>query len=261
MTLVLVQSNPPGSDWENIVEPAWILADSMNGSSGTVTYTSPAGSEGHLLAASLLDDDGSVPPVITVTAIRIQFDWTVTCSGATQWYDSINTQAVLAGGGAGSFDGTVGPIPYWGADDRAAVFNNIVLWQFLTNGVSLTQAITVSNFTITVTYTAAATPEVTRINPSAGSVNGSQTVTITGTGFTGAPSATIGGVALTLFVVVDDETITGVTGQHASGVVDVEVTGVGTLTNGYTYVIPPSFRLPPLPTRTPIMQGGRSRRG
>ncbi len=103
------------------------------------------------------------------------------------------------------------------------------------------------------------TGSVISIRPRAGSVNGGQSVTIRGTSFTGAPGASVGGIALTSFVVVDDETITGITGEHAAGVVDVEVTGVGTLTGGYEYVLPVLILLPPLPVRTPIMQGGGKR--
>ncbi|MEO6115852.1 MAG: IPT/TIG domain-containing protein, partial [Pseudolysinimonas sp.] len=52
---------------------------------------------------------------------------------------------------------------------------------------------------------------------------GGTPVTITGTGFTGATSATFGGVAGTSFVVVNDTTITVVTPPHAAGAVDVVV--------------------------------------
>lgn len=259
MTLFGVQSNASGgSDWQTIVKPAWQASGSMNGASGTVTYNSPAAPTTQLMIQpfALLDDDLSVPPVITVTNLRFQFSWTVSCSAATEITDSLNTEAVSAGGGSGSYDETADPTAYWGGTDRATMFSSPVVWGFYTAGASASQAITVTGYTVTVTYSVPATPQVTAINPPAGSVNGNTNVAITGEGFTGAPGATLGGVALTAFVVVSDTRITGTTGEHASGLVDVEVTGVGTLVNGYTYVIPPNFRLLPIPTRTPIAQGG-----
>jgi hypothetical protein len=128
----------------------------------------------------------------------------------------------------------------------------------LSGGANPAQSVNGSVVTVSGTYTGTSTG-VTRVRPSSGSVNGGQSVTIHGVGFTGAPGATIGGVALTSFVVVDDTTITGVTGEHASGVVDVVVTSVGTLTGGYTYIIPTTFSLKPLPVRVPIQQGGGKR--
>lgn len=263
MTLAIVSGQPPGSDWFNIVAPAWLISDSMNGSSGTVTYTSPAAptTQAHLTPLSFLDDDASIPPVITMTNVEVQFTYTVVCSGSTLITDGVNPVAIPAGGGSAAFDSNSDPAVYFGGTSRADLFGGGTAWQFSTTDVSLSQAVTVSGYTVTVTYTVPVSPEVTRIKPSTGSVNGGQSVTITGTGFTGALSATLGGVALTSFVVVDDETITGVTGEHASGLVDVDVAGVGTLTDGYAYIIPPSFRLPPLPTNTPIRQGGGTRRG
>jgi IPT/TIG domain-containing protein len=82
-------------------------------------------------------------------------------------------------------------------------------------------------------------PIVDSISPNTGSNGGGQSVTISGSNFTGATSATLGGTAITSFSVVNSTTITGVTAAHAAGVVNVVVnspSGSGTLTNGYTYV-------------------------
>lgn len=88
---------------------------------------------------------------------------------------------------------------------------------------------------ITVTVPAAT---VASIAPTTGPAAGGTPVTITGTGFTDATSATVGGVALTDFTVVSATSITGTTGAHAAGAVDVVVVdpdGNGTLAAGYTY--------------------------
>ena len=81
-------------------------------------------------------------------------------------------------------------------------------------------------------------PDLVSISPSSGAAAGGTAVTLTGTGFTGATGATVGGVALSSFTVVDDTSITGTTGMHGAGAVDVVVTGPGgsdTLVGGYTY--------------------------
>jgi hypothetical protein len=180
----------------------------------------------------------------------------VTTAGTTEITDSVNPVSVPGGGASSAFDGHSDPTVYMGGTDRSTMFSAPVLWEFASTNTSTQESVSISAFTVTITYTTPVTPQVLSINPSSGSVNGGQAVTITGEGFTGAPGATVGGVALTSFLVVSDTSITGVTGAHASGSVDVVVTGVGTLTDGYTYFIPPSFRLPPLPSRTPMTQGG-----
>lgn len=66
-------------------------------------------------------------------------------------------------------------------------------------------------------------PVITSISPATGSSAGGTNVTITGSGFGGATSATVGGNALTSFVVVSDTSITGTTAAHAVGANDVIV--------------------------------------
>jgi hypothetical protein len=74
----------------------------------------------------------------------------------------------------------------------------------------------------------AAAPTVSAISPNLGDPAGGVAVTITGTGFSTATGATVGGVAITSFVVVNATTITGVTGAHAAGAnLDVVVTNPG----------------------------------
>ena len=92
-------------------------------------------------------------------------------------------------------------------------------------------------------YTYYNAPTVSGIAPTGGSTAGGTSVTLTGTNFTGATGATVGGVALTSFTVVNDTTITGTTGAHAAGNVDVAVTnpgGTGTGTGAYTYFATPT---------------------
>ena len=90
-------------------------------------------------------------------------------------------------------------------------------------------------------YAEAAAPTVSSISPDYGSTAGSTSVTITGSGFTGASGATIGGSVVTSFSVVGDTSITGVSPSGTVGARDVVVTNggqTGTLTGGFKYVAP-----------------------
>lgn len=80
---------------------------------------------------------------------------------------------------------------------------------------------------------------ITSIAPATGPAAGGTPVTIKGTNFSGATSATIGGTAVTSFTVVNDTTITGVTPAKAAGAYNVVVVddsgSSAPLTNGFTY--------------------------
>ena len=84
-------------------------------------------------------------------------------------------------------------------------------------------------------------PGVTAISPPNGPTLGGTPVTLTGTHFTGATSATVCGVALTGLAVVNDTTLTGTTPAHAATATacDVVVTtpdGTGTGTALFSYM-------------------------
>lgn len=77
------------------------------------------------------------------------------------------------------------------------------------------------------------------ISPASGAAAGGTPVTIKGTHLSGASGATVGGNALTSFVVKNDTTITGTTAAHTAGAVNVVINddaGNVTATNAYTYV-------------------------
>ncbi len=86
----------------------------------------------------------------------------------------------------------------------------------------------------------AALPVITAVAPGSGPLSGGNTVTITGTGFTGATSVTFGGTAGSSLSVASDTSLTVVAPAHAAGVVDIVVTTpIGSNTNtaadNYTY--------------------------
>lgn len=71
----------------------------------------------------------------------------------------------------------------------------------------------------------APTPVVTRISPASGPLGGGTTVTITGSGFTGATAVDFGGAPAASFTVTSDTSITATSPTAASvGPVDVTVT-------------------------------------
>jgi RHS repeat-associated protein len=92
-------------------------------------------------------------------------------------------------------------------------------------------------------------PAVTAINPQSGAAKGGATVTITGTGLTGASAVTFGSVPASSFTVVSDTQITAVAPPQAAGVVDVTVTTPG----GVSPVVPADqYGYAPVPAVTAI---------
>jgi hypothetical protein len=86
---------------------------------------------------------------------------------------------------------------------------------------------TISGFVFTIP------PTITALSANSG-LNGA-TITITGTGFTGATAVKFGGTDAASFVVVDATTITAVLGGGATGAVTVTTAGGTATINGFTY--------------------------
>src|SRR5271157_1108113 len=90
----------------------------------------------------------------------------------------------------------------------------------------------------------AAAPTVTKINPTSGPLIGGTTVTVTGTGFTGATSVKFGTTAATSYTVVSATSITAVSPAGSAGTVDVTVTtpsgtSVISASDQFTYIAAP----------------------
>jgi hypothetical protein len=84
-------------------------------------------------------------------------------------------------------------------------------------------------------------PSVAAVTPNSGSTLGGTKVTVMGTNFAAGVSVTFGGVAATSTQIVSSTQLTTMTGEHASGAVDVVVslgTQRGTLSSAFTYVAP-----------------------
>lgn len=89
-------------------------------------------------------------------------------------------------------------------------------------------------------FTYGAGPTVTGISPTTGVVGGGTSVTITGTGFTGATAVSFGATAAASFTVNSDTSITAVSPAGTSGVVSVRVTtplgqSADTANDNFTY--------------------------
>jgi hypothetical protein len=92
-------------------------------------------------------------------------------------------------------------------------------------------------------------PTVTSVTPNSGPTAGGNSVTITGTGFTGATSVTFGGTAAITFTVVNDTTITATVPAGTAGSASVVVTtpnGSNAANTLYTHVAPAAVATPTL---------------
>jgi hypothetical protein len=93
-------------------------------------------------------------------------------------------------------------------------------------------------------------PSITTVGPGSGPAVGGTIITLTGEGFFGQPTVTIGGTACTEVNVIDELTLTCVVPAGTTGPADVTVsTPGGTITadGAFTYVAAPT----PTPTPTP----------
>ncbi|NQE67706.1 IPT/TIG domain-containing protein [Nocardia gamkensis] len=77
-------------------------------------------------------------------------------------------------------------------------------------------------------------PTITSIVPASGPTSGGNSVTISGTGFTGPLTVRFGSTATT-FTIDSSTQITAIAPAHAAGDVQVTVTGSGGTSNGLTY--------------------------
>jgi len=99
-------------------------------------------------------------------------------------------------------------------------------------------------------------PTVTGVSPSSGSTAGGTSVTITGTGFTGATAVDFGTTAATSETVNSATSITAVSPAESAGTVDVTVTGPGgtsatSSADQFTYQTPSTT--PPPAANAPVV--------
>ncbi|WP_124983141.1 putative Ig domain-containing protein [Ralstonia solanacearum] len=100
------------------------------------------------------------------------------------------------------------------------------------------------NGTLSITVTSTG-PTVTGISPSSGSTSGGTSVTVTGTGFTGATAVKFGSTNASSFTVNSATSITATSPAGSAGTVDLTVTTSGgtsatSAADHFTYVAPPT---------------------
>ncbi len=76
-------------------------------------------------------------------------------------------------------------------------------------------------------FTFVAAPAISSVSPSSGPAAGGTSVTIAGSGFTGATDVSFGGTPAASYTVDGDAQITATSPAHLAGTVDVSVTGPG----------------------------------
>ncbi|MGB6834128.1 MAG: IPT/TIG domain-containing protein [Candidatus Acidiferrum sp.] len=113
------------------------------------------------------------------------------------------------------------------------------------NAGAVNAAVTINGETGTLTngFTYLPVPTVTSVSPSNGPAAGGTAVTITGTNFATGATVTFGSAAAANVVVVSATEITATTPAGSAGAVTVTVAvsgQTGSLTNGFTYVVPPT---------------------
>lgn len=152
------------------------------------------------------------------------------------------------GGGLKTFGGATSTWGYSGYLTSAIVNSS-------TFGVGISAAIEdveayVDYVKMKVYYTvdaARATPTITSLDVSTGTISGGTAITITGTGFKNGCTVTFGGSAATSIVVASSTSITCLTPAHSAGAVDVVITNIDsksvTSSNAYTFAsVSPTYR-------------------
>jgi hypothetical protein len=186
-----------------------------NGTATFATGTVNASMIGYSLSAADLNGDGFID------------------LATADWYG--NCVNVALGNGDGTFDP-----PSTVALPSASNPYSLALADMNGDGLKDIIAGTYTGHTLSVMLntSVATAPTVTGVAPATGSTVGGTSVTISGTGFTGASAVTFGGVNASSFTVNSPTSITAIVPPHAAGTVSVAITtanGTGTGAGLFTY--------------------------
>ena len=209
--------------------------------STTITATTPAGSAGAVtVTVTVNGQSGSLTNgfsyVVAPTVSSVSPNSGSTLGGTAVTITGTN----FAAGATATFGGT--------AATNVVVVNSTTITATTPAGSAGAVTVTVTNpgsqnGSLTNGYTYVVVPTVTSVSPNNGPTAGGTAVTITGTNFAAGATATFGGTAATNVVVVNSTTITATTPAGSAGAVTVMVTvngQNGNLTNGFTYLAPPT---------------------
>jgi hypothetical protein len=212
-----------------------------------------------------------IPHDAIVDQLDITANYALTAPGGNSGSIGVTNGGVTwSGSQSGSLHGTVvdGVSPWSDWLAVAAIGWSLTCDNAAQAGGSM--RVVISNFQLTVTYHGGTPKTVGSVYPVSGAATGGESVTVSGTGFTGATRVTFGGANATAVVVKSDAIITCTTPAHAVGAVDVTVVGVGTATAAYTFQSTnPDGRqvinqgaaalLPPVPAYAAPIEGGDGR--
>ena len=209
--------------------------------STTITATTPAGSAGAVtVTVTVSGQSGSLTSGFTYVVIP-----TVSSVAPNNGPTAGGTPVTITGtnfsAGATVTFGAAAAI-------NVVVVNSTTITATTPSGSAGTVAVTVTvnsqSGSLTNGFTYVVPPTVSSVSPNSGSTLGGTLVTITGTNFVAGATVTFGGTAATNVVIVNSTTITATTPAHAIGAVTVTVINpgalVGSLANGYTYVVVPT---------------------
>ncbi len=208
--------------------------------SGTITATTPAHAAGVVtVTVTVSGQSGSLTNAFTYigppTVSSVSPNTGSTTGGTALTIKGTN----FATGATVTFGGT--------AATNVLVTNSTTITATTPAGTAgaVTVTVTVSGQSGSLTngFTYVVAPTVSSVSPNSGSTAGGTAVTITGMNFATGATVKFGTTAATSVVVVDSTTITATTAAHAAGVVTVTVTvsgQSGSLTNGFTYIGPPT---------------------
>jgi hypothetical protein len=209
--------------------------------STTITARTPAGSAGAVTVAVTNSNGlgGSLAGAFTYIAPPMVSSVSPN-SGSTLGGTAVTiTGTNFAAGATVTFGGT--------AATNVVVVNSTTLTATTPAGsagaVTVTVTVSGQSGSLASGYTYVVVPTVSSVAPSNGPPAGGTAVTITGTNFAAGATVTFGGTAATNVVIVSGTQITATTPAHAAGAVTVTVTvnsQSGSLTNGFSYVVPPT---------------------
>ena len=270
-TVTVTETAPSGLTLMSMAGTGWTCPsggttctrdDSLDGGSSyptiivtvNVTTDAPSRVTNQVSASGGGSTTSSVEDLTTISACSYSLDPTGISASSTKGTGGFLTNSVLGSAAAGSADVMITASPAgcsagsWTASTAngwlgvspasgTAAGTVTVSWQANT-GAARTGTATIAGSTFTVNQAAAS--GVQGVFPNSGVMTGLAPVTIRGRGFLPGATVTIGGVAATIVVVVDSQTITAVTPANLQGVVDVVVTNPGgspmTMARGFVYV-------------------------
>jgi len=200
----------------NVVSATTITAVVGNGSSGSVSVTTPNGT------ASKAGFIFIPAPVITsFTPVSGGTGTIVTITGTN-----------FSGASAVSFGGT--------SAASYTVVNATTITAVVSSGTTGSVNVTTPGGTASLAgFTFVPAPTITSFTPTSGGAG--TTITINGTNFTGTTVVSFGGTAATTFTIVNATTITAVIGAGATGAVTVTTPGGTATLGGFTFYPPPSI--------------------